>query len=77
MLHEDGGCGPSYQSAKVVPNFRDVWIEANGAGVGIERIAVLVDLVIKDSDGAPKRRVAPISVDGLLVSLICFRILLL
>ena len=77
MLHEDRNCGTSYQSAKVVPNLGDVWIEANSAGVGLEGVAVLVDLVIKDAYRAPERWVASFAVDGLLVRLISLWICLL
>ena len=77
MLHEDGNCGTSHQGAKVVPDFGDVRIQANGARVGIQSVTVLVDLIVKDANGAPKGWIAPISIDGLLVRLIRFGILLL
>ena len=67
----------THQCAKVVPNLGDVGVEANGAGVGIKRVSILVDLVVQDSDGTPECRIAPVTVDCLLVSLVCLGKLLL
>lgn len=36
----------SYQSTQVVPDLRDVGVQANSTRVGIERVTVLVDLVV-------------------------------
>ncbi len=47
------------QAAKVEPDFRDVRIETDGTRVGIQCIAVLVDLVVENTDGAPEGRVLP------------------
>ena len=65
------------QSTKVVPHLRDVWVQPNGARVGVQSIAVLVDLVVQDTNGAPESRVPAIAVDGLLVCFVRFWILLL
>lgn len=40
----------SYQCAEVIPDFRNVGIEADGARISIERISVLVDLIIEDTN---------------------------
>lgn len=83
VLERSAFCGThqrgarSYQSAQVVPDLGNVWIEANGARVRVECIAVLVDLVIENSDRAPEGWVSPITIDSLLVRFVCFGILLL
>ena len=60
----------TYQSAKVVPNLRDVGVEANGSGVCVEGVAILVDLVVQDAYGAPECGIASVTVDCLLVGLV-------
>ena len=65
------------QCPKIVPNFGDVGIKSDCSGICIKCIAVLVDLVIQYADGAPECRVAPISVDRLLIGFVGFGILLL
>lgn len=77
MVEHIQGVARSYQSAQVVPDLGNVWVEPNGAGVRVERIAVLVDLVIKHSDRAPEGWVSPVTIDSLLVRFVCFGILLL
>lgn len=67
----------AYKSAKVVPDLGNVRVEAYRAGVRIECVSVLVDLVIQDSNGAPESRVPAITVDSLLVCLVCLGVLLL
>jgi hypothetical protein len=67
----------AYQGTKVVPNLRDVGVEADGARICIKRIAILVYLVIKNPNGAPEGRIPPIAIDRLLVSLIGLRKFLL
>jgi hypothetical protein len=58
------------QSAQVIPNFRNVRVQANCTRVGIQSIAVLVDLVVKNTNRAPEGRVAAIAIDRLLVSFV-------
>jgi hypothetical protein len=65
------------QSAKVVPDFGNVGVEANGTRVRVKRIAVLVDLVVEHTDRTPECRVATIAVYGLLVGFVGFGVLLL
>lgn len=65
------------QGTQVIPNLRNVRVEADGAGVRIECIAVLVDLVVEHTNGAPESRVATITVHRLLVRLISLGIFLL
>jgi len=67
----------AYQGTKVVPNLRDVWIEADGARICIKRITILIYLIVKNPDGAPECRISPITIDGLLIGLICLGKLLL
>lgn len=67
----------TYQRTQVVPDFRDVRIESYGARVRIKCVAVLIDLVIENSNGTPERRVPTITVHRLLVSLVCFGVFLL
>ena len=72
LWSQDGTREQTHQCAKVVPNLGDVGVEANGSGVRIKRVSVLVDLVVQDSDGAPECRIASVTVDCLLVGLISF-----
>jgi hypothetical protein len=65
------------QGTEIVPDLRDVGVEADGPRVSIQSITILVDLIVQHTDGAPEGRVATITVDGLLVGLICLGILLL
>lgn len=67
----------TYQSSKVIPDLRDVGVQADSTRVRIEGIPVLVNLVVQDTDGAPEGWVAAVAVDSLLVCLVGFRILLL
>lgn len=67
----------TYQRAKVIPNLGDVWVETNRAGICIQSVAVLVNLIVQYTDGAPKRRVSAITIYRLLVSLVRFWVLLL
>lgn len=67
----------TYQCTQIVPDFGNVWIHADGPGVCIEGITILINLVIKDADRAPKRRVAPVAVNCLLVGLIGLGVFLL
>lgn len=65
------------QCAEVIPHFRNERVEPNGARVRVQRISVLIDLIVQDTDGAPEGRVTTLAVDRLLVGLVCFGILLL
>jgi hypothetical protein len=38
------------QSSQIIPNLRDVWVQANGARVGIKSVAILVDLVVEHTN---------------------------
>lgn len=72
------GCGcNTYQSAQVVPDLADIGVQPDGAGVGVQRVAVLIDLVVENTNGTPEGRVPPIAVHGLLVSLIRLGVFLL
>ena len=67
----------TYQGAKIVPDLGDVWVQANSPGVCIKCVAVLVDLVIKYADRTPECRIAPVSVDCLLIGFVRLGVLLL
>lgn len=58
------------QRAEVVPHFGEVRVNANCPRVGIERVVVLVDVVVQHPDRAPERRILPVAIDCLLVSLV-------
>lgn len=66
------GCLKTYQSAKVIPNLRYVWVQTDRSGIGIKRITILVDLIVKDADRAPESRITSVAIDGLLIRLVCF-----
>lgn len=38
------------QSAQIVPDLRDVWVQADSTRIGVERIPVLVDLVVENTN---------------------------
>lgn len=63
------------EGAEVVPHFGEVRVGADGSGVGVEGVVVLVDLVVEHADGAPESWVAAVAVDGLLVGLVGFAVL--
>lgn len=65
------------QSTQIIPDLRDERVEADGTRISIERISILVDLVVKHTDGTPEGGISPIAVYGLLVGFVCLRILLL
>lgn len=67
----------AYQCAQVIPDLGNVRVKADGAGVGIEGVPVLVDLVVQNTNGAPEGGVPAITVDGLLVGLVRLGVLLL
>ena len=58
------------ERAKVEPDFRNVRIDSDRTRVGVQRIPELVDLEIEDANRTPKRRVATIPIDSLLVSFV-------
>lgn len=65
------------QCSKVVPDFGNVGIEADGARIGVKRVAILVNLIVEDTNGAPKGWVARVAVDCLLVGFVGLGILAL
>lgn len=76
--HESQQTGQkSYQGSKIIPNLRDIGVQADGARIGVKRIPVLVDLVVQDADRAPEGRVAAVAVDRLLVGFVCLGVFLL
>ena len=67
----------SYQCTKVIPDLRNVRIQSDCAGVGIEGVSVLVDLVIKHTNGAPEGRISSIAVNCLLICFVRLGVFLL
>ena len=67
----------THQCTKVVPNLGNVRVQADSAGVRIKRIAVLVYLVIKNTNRAPEGRISSIPIDCLLIGFVGLRELLL
>lgn len=61
----------AYQGTKIIPNLGDVGIQAYSPRVCIKGIPVLIDLVVKHTNGTPKGRVTSVTVDGLLICFIC------
>lgn len=67
----------THQGTKVVPNLGNIRVEADGTGVRIKCITILVDLIVKNANGAPKCWIPPVPIDCLLVGFVRFRELLL
>lgn len=67
----------TYQSSEIIPNLGDERVQADGARVRIQGISVLINLVVQHADRAPECGIPPITVHGLLVCLVCLRVLLL
>jgi hypothetical protein len=65
------------ERTKVIPNLRNVRVEADGTRVRVKRVAVLVDLVVEHTNRAPEGRVATVTIDCLLVGFVGFGVLLL
>jgi hypothetical protein len=65
------------QRTKIIPNLRNVRVEANGTRVRVKRVAVLVDLVVEHTNRAPECRVATVTVYCLLVRFVGLGVLLL
>jgi hypothetical protein len=64
------------QTSKIEPDFRDVGIDADSTRISVESVTVLADLKIEYANGAPESRIATVPVNGLLVSLVGFVVLL-
>jgi hypothetical protein len=64
------------ERAEIEPDFGNVRVESDGAGIGVQCVFELIDLEVKDTDGDPERRVAAIAVYGLLISFIGFIVFL-
>ena len=58
------------EGAEIEPDLGYVGINADGAGVGIECVAVLVYLEVEDTDRTPEGGIATIAVYGLLVGFV-------
>jgi hypothetical protein len=59
------------QTSQIEPDLADVRVEADSSRVGVESITVLVNLVIQNTDRTPEGRISAISVDSLLICLVC------
>lgn len=64
------------QTPKVKPNLRDIGVDANGAGVGIQGVPVLVDLEVQNTDRTPESGVTAVAVDCLLIRFVGFVVFL-
>ncbi len=64
------------QATEVEPDFGNVRVDANGAGISVERVAVLVDLKVEDPNGTPEGRVPAVAVDSLLICFVRLVVLL-
>lgn len=64
------------ETSEIEPDFGDVRVDANGARVSVEGIAVLIDVVVEDADAAPEGRIATVPIDRLLVGLVCLLVFL-
>lgn len=60
------------QRPEVEPHLCEVWVDPDRTRVGVERVVKLVDVVVKDTDRTPERRVLAVAVHGLLVRLVSF-----
>lgn len=65
------------ERAEIKPDLADVWIELDCATVCVESVAILADLIVQDTDGAPKGGISAIAVDGLLIRLVSLVVFLL
>ena len=64
------------EAPKIEPNLRNVWVDPYRSGVSIKGVPVLIDLEVEYADGAPEGRVPAVAIDGLLVRLVRFVVLL-
>lgn len=55
--------------AGIEPDFGDVWVDMDGSAVGVHSVVILADAPIEGANAAPKRGVAAISRQRLLVRL--------
>ena len=65
------------QRTKVIPDLRNVRVEADGTRVRVKRVAVLVDLVVKNTNRTPECWVATVTVYSLLVGFVGLGVFLL
>ena len=66
-----------YQCTKIIPNFGNIRIQTDGSGVCIKGITILIDLIVKDTDGTPKGWIPAITINSLLISLVRLGVFLL
>ncbi len=52
------------ECSEVKPDFRDVGVDSNSSRVGVKSISVLIDLVVKYTDGTPVDWVTTVAVTG-------------
>lgn len=77
MFQMGNGVKQTYQSTQVVPDLGDVRIQAYSTGICIQRIAILVNLVVQDTNRAPECWIPAVAIYGLLIRLICLGVFLL
>lgn len=64
------------QTPEVKPNLRDIGVYTNSTRISVQGIPVLVDLEVKDTNGAPESGVAAITIHSLLIGLVCLVVFL-
>jgi hypothetical protein len=67
----------TYQSTKVIPNLRDIWVKSNSTRIRIKSVAILVDLVVQHTNTAPKCWVSAVTVHSLLIGFVRLGVFLL
>ena len=61
--------GITEKGAQIVPHLGDIGVDSNGSKVRVERVSKLIDLVIQNTNRAPKGRVVAVAIYSLLI---CF-----
>ena len=64
------------EATEIKPDLGDVRVDADSPRVSVQGIAILINLEVQDANGTPERWVATVSVDSLLVCLVCLVVFL-
>lgn len=65
------------KGAQIVPHLGNIGVDSNGSKVRVERVSKLIDLVIQNTNRAPKGRVVAVAIYSLLICFIRIVIFLL
>ena len=60
------------ERSEIEPDFGEVGVNSDRARVGVQSVVELIDVVVEDSDRAPKCGILSISINGLLIRLVRF-----